>query len=228
MGGRVVSSGTPDDRRPQLAVISAWPWDAAAVVRLRDYVSKHATGSAMIFDGRDLDLRGADLSSLNLVGARLMRASLDGVSLSEADLTDADLSHASAVGTLFDRARAMSADISYANAADASFMRAELGGLNATKADFRRADFRGADLGGAVFWECAMLTADLRDTLLERTMFFDSQLHGARVAGASGTACGPCQVADGVVLDAEELERWFRDRGADVRIVPMDPRKETH
>jgi uncharacterized protein YjbI with pentapeptide repeats len=225
MGGRAVSSGIPDDRSSQLGLVTAWPADAAAAKRLRDYV-QHASESSGTFDGRDLDFRGADLGSLNLQGARLMRASLDGVNLTAADLADADLSHASALGTRFDRAEAMGSDFSYANAANARFAEAELGGLNATKADFRSADFRGADLGGVVFWESVLRSADLRDTVLERTMFFDSQLQNARVAGASGTACGPCQVADGVVLDGLELEQWFRDRGANVRVVPMDPRQE--
>lgn len=170
------------DRDSQLGLVAAWPPDAVAAQRLRDYTSGQA---------------------------------------------DADLSHASAVGTCFDRADAMGSDFSHVNAASARFAEAELGGLDATKADFRSADLRGADLGGAVFWESILLSADLRDTVLERTMFFGSQLQDARVAGASGTACGPCQVADGVVLDGQELEQWFGEQGADVRIVPMDPRHES-
>jgi uncharacterized protein YjbI with pentapeptide repeats len=222
-----VSSGTPDERGgSQSGFVSAWPADAAAAQQLRDYLSQRGQGSLSIFDGRDLDLRGADLSSLKLEGARLMRSSLDGVNFTAADLADADLSHASAVGTRFDRVEAMGSDFSHVNAAGAIFTEAELGGLDATKADFRSADLRGADLGGAVFWESVLQSADLRDTVLERTMFFNSHLQNARVEGASGTACGPCQVADGVVLDGPELEQWFRDHGADVRIVPMDPRQE--
>jgi tagatose-1,6-bisphosphate aldolase len=72
-----------------------------------------------------------------------------------------------------------------------------------------------------------MRAADLRDTRLERTVFFNSRVEGAQVAGASGTACGPCKVADDIVLDSEDLERWFRQHGADVKIVSMDPNEDT-
>jgi uncharacterized protein YjbI with pentapeptide repeats len=220
-----VSSGTPDERKARLGTISGWPVDATAARRLRDYTLSRAQGSRDLLDGRDLDFRGADLSSMDLEGARVMRASLDAVNFSEAILADADVSDASAVGTRFDRAEAMGANFSGLNASTASFVEAELAGLEAINANFTSADFRGANLRGAAFWECIMVSVDLRDTLLERTKFYNSRLAGAQVAGASGTASGPCQVADGVVLDGQDLEQWFRDHEANVTIVPMDPRE---
>jgi uncharacterized protein YjbI with pentapeptide repeats len=120
----------------------------------------------------------------------------------------------------------MGVDFSGVNASSATFVEAELGGVGAINANFTAADFHGANLSGASFWECNMASADLRDTLLERTKFYNSRLADAQVAGASGTACGPCQVAEGVVLDAEDLEQWFRDHDANVTIVPMDPRED--
>jgi uncharacterized protein YjbI with pentapeptide repeats len=216
-----VSSGTPDDRKAQPGAVLGWPLDATAAQRLRDYTLLRDSGSRDVLDGRDLDFGGADLNSTDLEGARLMRASLDAVNLTGAVLADADLSDASAVATRFDRAEAMGADFSGVNASTATFVEAELGGVEAINANFTAADFHGADLRGAAFWECNMVSVDLRDTLLERTKFYNS-----RLAGASGTASGPCQVAEGVVLDAEDLEQWFRDHDANVTIVPMDPREE--
>jgi uncharacterized protein YjbI with pentapeptide repeats len=226
MDGGTVSSGIPDDRNVRPGTVSGWPLDATAAQRIRDYLLSRAQGSRELLDGRDLDFRGADLSSMDLEGARIMRASLDAVNFGGAILADADLSDASAVGTRFDRAEAMGANFSGLNASTASFAGAELGGLEAMNANFTSADFHGANLRGAAFWDCIMTSVDLRDTLLERTKFYNSRLTGAHVAGASGTASGPSQVADDVILDAQELEQWFRERGADVRIVPMDPRED--
>jgi uncharacterized protein YjbI with pentapeptide repeats len=225
MGGRTVSSGIPDESSSQSMTIATWPIDTTAAQRLKDYFLQRTSGSHVLLDGRELDFRGADLNSIDLEGARVMRATLDGVNLRGANLSDADLSYASAVGTHFDGADAMGADFSHVNASTASFVLAELSGVEATQASFTSANFRGASLGGTVFWECVMASADLRDTLLERTMFFNSQIEGIQVAGASGTASGPCHFANGIVLDGQDLERWFRDRGADVSIVPMDPRE---
>jgi hypothetical protein len=45
--------------------------------------------------------------------------------------------------------------------------------------------------------------------------------------GAAGTVIGPSEVAEGVVLDGQDLDQWFRDRGADIKVVPGDPRQDT-
>jgi uncharacterized protein YjbI with pentapeptide repeats len=208
-------------------IVTAWPLDGTAARRLSDYVAKRESGSRDVLDGNDLDFRGADLSSVDLEGACVIHATLDGVNFRDADLSDADLTNASAVGTCFDGAEVMGAEFAHVNARTASFAAAELGGLNALRSDFSSANFRGANLRGAVFLKCVLIGADLRDTLLSRTKFRDSRLDGIQVTGAAGTVIGPSEVGEGVVLDGQELEEWFRGRGADVRVVPGDPRQDT-
>ncbi|MGE5290030.1 MAG: pentapeptide repeat-containing protein [Micromonosporaceae bacterium] len=208
-------------------IVTAWPLDGTAARRLSDYAAKRESGSRDVLDGRDLDFRGADLSSVDLEGACVMRATLDGVNFRGAVLSDADLTDASAAGTCFDGAEVMGAEFAHVNARAASFADAELGGLNALESDFSSANFCGANLRGAVFLECVLTGADLRGTLLSRTKFRDSRLDGIQVSGAAGTVIGPSEIAEGVVLDGQELEQWFRDRGADIKVVPGDPRQDT-
>lgn len=50
-------------------------------------------------------------------------------------------------------------------------------------------------------------------------MFLGCQLDGVQLDGAHGTVVGPA-VVDGAELGDDELERWLRDRGGDVRVVP--------
>lgn len=87
---------------------------------------------------------GADLSGVDLTGARLSNTDLLGVRLGRARLSGADLSYAD-----LQRAHLSGADLSGARMVGAVLRDADLSGARLTGADLGYADLRGADLTGA-------------------------------------------------------------------------------
>jgi uncharacterized protein YjbI with pentapeptide repeats len=117
----------------------------------------------------------------------------------------------------------MDVDLFKVSGEQAIFVNAWLSGLDALDADLRSADFRQAFLGGASFNSANLAGADLRDAKLERTFFISTNLVNIQAAGMTGTLIGPCKTENGVELADAELEQWFRERGADISVVPVTP-----
>jgi uncharacterized protein YjbI with pentapeptide repeats len=87
-------------------------------------------------------------------------------------------------------------------------------------ADFRRADFRAVRFGRAWLFGADLRGADLSQSTLGQigyaTGFTEARLAGCLVEGARGMVDGPVDVgADSPrLLDGDDLQRWFADRGA--------------
>ena len=93
------------------------------------------------FNLRGTDLTGVDLSGANLRGANLRGADLAGANLDEADLRDADLR----------RANLDEADLRIANLGRSNLEGANLSGAVLSTADLRGANLKKADLTGATY-----------------------------------------------------------------------------
>lgn len=112
-------------------------------------------------EGRQADLRHADLSGRSLWRADLRRARFDGCNLRGADLDHADLSGAHFDGACLERA---------------SLWNARLGKTRLCQADLRNANLDHADLSGA----------DLSEADCTETSLWGARLHGADLRTATG------------------------------------------
>jgi hypothetical protein len=93
--------------------------------------------------GKPADLRGADLSYLDLSGANLKNA----------EMSDVNLSHANLSGAILDRANLRSVDFRGANLRQASLIYADLRWSVLDGADLYQANFRDARLDGIAYEE---------------------------------------------------------------------------
>ena len=94
-----------------------------------------------------LDLRGANLSGVNLCGANLRYADLRGANLSGVNLSGANLRYA---------------DLSGANLSGANLRYADLSGANLRRANLRSVNLSGANLRSANLSDADLSDADLR------------------------------------------------------------------
>ncbi len=123
-------------------------------VRLSQAVEEIANSSRKNLAGSDLrkeslnfaDLRGAELSNVNLAGSSLVA-----VKLTEALLDDSDLSKANLSYCNLDGASLRNADLTGASIFDSSFRGSDFSGVNLSSTSIWRSDFTGADLSGAIF-----------------------------------------------------------------------------
>jgi uncharacterized protein YjbI with pentapeptide repeats len=97
------------------------------------------------------DLRGADLTEVNLPGADLREAELRGADLSRADLSRANLSGADLSWADLSRANLSGADLSGADLSEAVLYGANLAGVNLSRANLSGANLYGVDLYGALY-----------------------------------------------------------------------------
>jgi hypothetical protein len=116
------------------------------------------------FDLADKQLQGADLRGLNLSAIDLMRANLDDADLTGAQIREANLSHAS-----LQRADLSGADLSYADLDYARLDGANLSGAKLVYTRCEHASFQGAnlqrtDLQGADLVYALFSGADLTET----------------------------------------------------------------
>lgn len=116
------------------------------------------------------ELKGADLTWVDLRDADLRGADLTGARLQWADLRDADLR-----GARLDRADLGNASLRYANLSDTSFERANLQGANLMGANLSATQMRYADLR----------SANLGYTNLSGGQFANAHLQGAYFSGAN-------------------------------------------
>ncbi len=144
--------------------------------------------------GKDLsgiDLSGKDLSSADLTGTRLFKADLSGAILTEAKLRNADLTGADLSNAVLDMVDARNAGFGMAKLQGARLFEASLDNATFTKADLRGADFRcaklrgarmrEADLSGADFTEAVMRGCDLSTSDVSNASFNNADLRMARL-----------------------------------------------
>jgi uncharacterized protein YjbI with pentapeptide repeats len=136
------------------------------------------------------DLRGADLSQANLTeatlrevdlkkatlrGADLSQANLNGATLRWADLREANLTEATLRWADLSQADLTEADLTKANLTEANLTEANLTKANLSQADLKKAELREADLTGA----------DLREADLTETNLVGANLTNCYVYGTS-------------------------------------------
>ena len=132
-------------------------------------------------DLSNVDLRGVDLSNADLSSAYLSGANLGNTDLSNASLKFAKLSNADLIGTILMDARLNCADLrgvnlSYAklNCADlkcANLCSANLSNVDLRNADLKNTNLRDADLSGADLRFANLKSADLRDADLNEVSY---------------------------------------------------------
>lgn len=142
-----------------------------------EWRTRHRRGVRRIqpnLSGADLtgaDLRGFDLSHVNLWGARLRRARLSRANLYAAQMREADLA-----GANLDQA-----EIKFAVLSRVDLTRAKLHNADLTGASLRRAILRQADLTGANLRHVSLAEADVEGAILS-----GCQLYGAGIWGLKG------------------------------------------
>jgi uncharacterized protein YjbI with pentapeptide repeats len=105
------------------------------------------------------NLRGANLSSANLISANLFHADLSG-----ANLTDAYLMHSYLNSAGLTDANLEGADLTYADLNSADLSAANLVGANLTNANLTNAYLSGANFGGANLTHAKLNNAEVVDT----------------------------------------------------------------
>lgn len=159
-----------------------------------------------------LNLTGADLRNMNLVGvdlrgAFLESARLDGSDLRGAKLERAVLAHASLVGTTLDSAELRLANLGGATLSDCSLARADLGeailvGAKLTRCSLVEAKLVGADLGKVAFVE-----VDGRGLVASGLIVFEGDLRGLSLPDAELARASLLKVTlDGVDLSGAQLD----------------------
>jgi uncharacterized protein YjbI with pentapeptide repeats len=101
--------------------------------------------------GMNPDLKGANLSTVNLHGAYLRRADLIGADLSDANLYGADFTGADLSGALLNQTALTEANLSRVELCGADLSGADLGGTDLRGADLDNSDFAGVLAYGTVF-----------------------------------------------------------------------------
>ena len=117
-------------------------------------------------DLRDAYMRGANLSYVNLRGAHMRGAIMTGATLSNANLSDTYLDHADLSG-----ARLADADLTRANLTNANLRHADLTGAdlrdsNLSDADLRYSNMRHADMRRAILTNVNLYRADMTEVNL--------------------------------------------------------------
>ncbi|WP_187329292.1 pentapeptide repeat-containing protein [Halomicronema hongdechloris] len=120
---------------------------------------------AKVISETNLNLRGANLSGIDLSYANLNGADLSGTNLSDANLSDANLHGAKLCSTDLRSANLQTIDLSYA--------------------DLNGANLNGADLSTAILEGAILKTADLSNANLEGTKLVRADLSGANLNGAN-------------------------------------------
>lgn len=123
---------------------------------------------------KDRDLRGADLSGLNLSGADFSEADLMGANFSGSNLTDANFTGAWIAHSNFSRSF-----LDRTNFTGASLACADLSETRGT-----RTLYRGSYLTGAVLISSSVVEGDFTGADLFDVLFFRSALHRAKFQGA--------------------------------------------
>ena len=147
------------------------------------------------YDGRPIDLTGANLAGADLTSALLVRVDFTGTDLAHAYLYGADLS-----GARFVRADLTGAALSGTRLTDADLTRARL-----TDADLYGAALSGADLSGADLTNARLTDADLTHARLSGARLTNARLTRAGLSGAdlTGADLTHARLTDARLSDAD-------------------------
>jgi len=132
------------------------------------------------------DLRGVDMSELNLDECDLAGAVLDGARFAGASLVRSNLAGASLLGADFSYANLDRADMEGADATAASFVSATLRRANLGRCRLHRADLSDADISHANLYEADLKAASLIGTLAARANLRGSVLEDAVLTSLRG------------------------------------------
>ena len=215
-----VQRGAPSDLSRLLVGLRSAAVHAQAV-RERVIALLQSDGS---FEG--VDLRGGDLSDLDLsarsfAGADLSRCNLRGATLSRADLSSAILVGVDATDARLDAVVLDAADMTDAVLAAADLTRCHLDGTDMrrvkaqraklTEASGRRVNWEGADLRDVSFARAQIDRANLGDARIDAAVFDGATFADARMYGARGEKVSMVEAsferarADGVSLTRSNL-----------------------
>jgi uncharacterized protein YjbI with pentapeptide repeats len=157
--------------------------------------------SGMNLRGEDLsglnlsrcDFSGADLSQANLaktnlsfsrlVGANMQQAQLDECEFLGADLSGANLNECSAKRTGFGGATLTGATLFHGNLEGASLSKAQLQSADFRTAKLNHARIRESNLADADLTQAELREADLSQSRLDRTVFRNADLRGSQFKG---------------------------------------------
>lgn len=134
-----------------------------------------------------MDLRGYDLSHVNLRNAKLMNAKPSRADLWGAHLNDAKLMRATLEHTELHFAILNGANLSHSNIRFATLSRAHLIGATLRNADLRGASLRRAKLQGADLRGAILRHASLAEAEVEGAKFNGAEVYGAGVWKLKGT-----------------------------------------
>ncbi len=126
----------------------------------------------------DANLSGANLGISSLIGANLSSANLIGADLSSSDLRGAKLSGANLSSANLSGVNLFSADLIGANLRDANLSSSDL-----SDADLSGADLSGADLSGADLSDANLDGIDLSNAILSGIDFSNANLSGIDLSG---------------------------------------------
>lgn len=154
--------------------------------------------------GVQLDLRKADLSGVNMIGAALRNAdlgeatlcgtNLSGAILYRATLCEANLKLANLYETKLGETNLQKANLSDANLRRASLKAANLAAANLTRANLAWADLRGANLPEANLSHAVLRGANLRGAVLHRAMLHFAELDGSILCDVDLSGAKLCNV----------------------------------
>jgi uncharacterized protein YjbI with pentapeptide repeats len=141
---------------------------------------------------RGADLREAQLSGVDLVGADCNHADLMGADLSQAYLSEAEFGHANLNDANLSFARIDGTDLTEATLRGANLNQARIIEANLSKADLREADLREVNLSGANLSDANLTGADLSgaelvDANFSRAYLRKANLNRADLSGADLT-----------------------------------------
>jgi len=128
---------------------------------------------------QDIDLMGAALGEMSLVGVNFAAVALDRAILRDADLTRANLQGASLNAADLQGAKLHEANCRDIRASKTDFRKAHLVGANLSGANLTSADFRGADLRSATFHSAELADAQFADAVMCGTVFGKNDLSAA-------------------------------------------------
>lgn len=199
-------SGSPPTSPPWLLALRSGESDQApalesADLRGLDLSGLNLTGARLA----GADLTGANLEKTRLFGADLAGAQLHGVHAKGADFTGANLSGALLSEGLFDHAGFGSANLSGVVAHRASFRGAALSACSAREASFAASDLTearciDANFEGADFQTATLGEADLTGVRVAGATFRRARLKGAKLLGVMGYAS-----ADWIFVELDDM-----------------------
>jgi hypothetical protein len=170
---------SPQTTRPRGA-------DPDALDALAGYRAARDRGEWRRLELAGADLRGVDVSELNLDECDLAGTLLDGARFVGASLVRSNLAGASLLGADFSYANLDRADLEGADATAASFVSATLRRANLGRCKLHRADLSDADISHANLYEADLKAASLVGTLAAQANFRGSVLEDAVLTSLRG------------------------------------------